>query len=155
MACSGKLNVDIEVKSAADKFWECIRDSTTLFPKLFPQQYKSIEVLEGDGKAVGSVRLITYAEGSPLVRVSKEKIDFVDEGKKAVSYSVIDGDLLKYYKIFKGHLVIVPKGEGSLAKWSCEYEKASEDFDAPHIIKDFAVKNLQEVDEYIRNPKAN
>uniref|UniRef100_A0A2P2J769 MLP-like protein 423 n=1 Tax=Rhizophora mucronata TaxID=61149 RepID=A0A2P2J769_RHIMU len=64
MACSGKLNVDIEVKSAADKFWECIRDSTTLFPKLFPQQYKSIEVLEGDGKAVGSVRLITYAEGN-------------------------------------------------------------------------------------------
>lgn len=63
MASSGKLEVDVEIKSPAPKFWEAIRDSTTLFPKHFPDQYKSIDVLEGDGKAVGSVRLFTYAEG--------------------------------------------------------------------------------------------
>lgn len=64
MASSGKLEVEVEIKSAADKFWENIRNSTNLFPKVFPDQYKSIEVLEGDGKAVGSVRLLTYAEGN-------------------------------------------------------------------------------------------
>ncbi|KAJ4831466.1 hypothetical protein Tsubulata_047902 [Turnera subulata] len=152
MASSGKLDVEVEIKSDADHFWENIRNSTTLFPKAFPDQYKSIQVLEGDGKAAGSVRLFTYADGSPLVKVSKEKIESVDEAKKEVSYSVIEGDLLKFYKSFKGTIVVVPKGDGggSLVKWSCEYEKASDEVEVPHIIKDFAVKNFVEVDEYIR-----
>ncbi|KAJ8773825.1 hypothetical protein K2173_008288 [Erythroxylum novogranatense] len=149
MACSGKLDVEVEIKSSADKFWQCIRDSTTVFPKAFPEAYKSIEVLEGDGKAVGSVRLITYSEGSPLVHVSKERIDLVDETNRVVDYSVIDGDLQKYYKTFKCHIVVGPKEDGCLVKWSCEYEKASEDIAVPHVIKDFVVKNFQAVDELI------
>lgn len=58
------LDVEVELKSPADKFWNAIRDSTTLFPKAFPHQYKSIEVLEGDGKSAGSLRLINYADGN-------------------------------------------------------------------------------------------
>ncbi|XP_065860984.1 MLP-like protein 423 [Euphorbia lathyris] len=154
MAGSGKLDVEIELKSSAEKFWSSIRDSTSLFPKEFPDQYKSIQVLEGDGKAAGSVRLFTYAEGSPLVKTSKEKIDAADDEKKTVSYSVIEGDLLKYYKTFKGHISVVPKGEGCLVSWMCEYEKASDEVEVPHIIKDFVVKNFKEVDELILNHKA-
>ena len=92
-----------------------------------------------------------YVAGSPIVKISKEKIDAVDEGKKAITYSVIDGDLLKYFKKFQAHLVIVPKGDGALAKWHCDYEKASDEVPDPHVIKDFAVKNFQEVDAYIHN----
>ncbi|XP_021635821.2 MLP-like protein 423 isoform X2 [Hevea brasiliensis] len=106
MASSGKLDVEVHIKSSPDKFWNSIRDSTTLFPKAFPDQYKNIRVLEGDGKAPGSVRLFTYAEGSPLVKVSKERIDAVDEASKHVAYSVIEGDLLKYYKTFKGFIFV-------------------------------------------------
>ncbi|KAG5236710.1 MLP protein [Salix suchowensis] len=149
MASSGKLEVDVAIKSGAKKFWDNIRDSTTLFPKAFPDQYKSIEILQGDGKAAGSIRLFTYAEGSPLVKLSKERIDTVDEAKMEVSYSVIEGDLLKYYKMFKATITVTPKGDGSLVKWMCEYEKASEDVEVPHIIKDFVVKNFLEVDEII------
>ncbi|XP_022151242.1 MLP-like protein 423 [Momordica charantia] len=148
MACVGKLELETDVKSSADKFWNNMRESTIIFPKAFPHDYKSIEVLEGDGKAVGSVRLITYAEGSELAKESKEKIEAVDEEKKTVSYSVIEGDLLKYYKSFKGHISVSPKGEGSSVKWSCEYEKASEEIPDPHIIKDFVVKNFRELDDY-------
>ena len=63
MATRGKLEVDIELKSSADKFWQTIRDSTTIFPEAFPNDYISIVILEGDGKAAGSVRHITYGEG--------------------------------------------------------------------------------------------
>lgn len=63
MAVAGKLDVDTEIKSSADKFWGTIRDSTSIFPQAFSHDYKSIQVLEGDGKAPGSVRLITYADG--------------------------------------------------------------------------------------------
>lgn len=63
MATSGKLEVEVEVKSNAEKFWGVIKDSATVFPKAFPNDYKSIEILEGDGKTVGSVRHISYGEG--------------------------------------------------------------------------------------------
>ncbi|KAK3442356.1 hypothetical protein EUGRSUZ_B02546 [Eucalyptus grandis] len=143
------LEAEVEVKSPADKFWVSMRDSTKLFPKIFPDQYKNIEVLEGDGKAPGSVRLFTYGEGSPLVKVSKEKIDGVDEADKVVTYSVIDGDLLKYYKNFNGSIKVIPKGDGSLVKWSCGFEKASDEIPDPHVIKDFAIQNFKELDEFI------
>ncbi|KAK4263316.1 hypothetical protein QN277_028747 [Acacia crassicarpa] len=149
MAATGKLEVEVEVKSHVDKFWETIRDSTIIFPKALSHDYKSIEILEGDGKAPGSVRHIIYAEGSPIVKVSKERIEAADDAKRTVTYSVIDGDLLKYFKSFKGHISVTPKGEGSLVKWASEYEKASEEAD-PHVIKDFAVKNFKEVDDYIQ-----
>ncbi|KGN51827.1 MLP-like protein 423 [Cucumis sativus] len=150
MASDGTLSVELDVKSVADKFWKNMRDSTIIFPKAFPHDYKSIEVLEGDGKAVGSIRLITYSEGSPIVKESKERIEAVDEEKKTVSYSVIEGDLLKYYKSFKGHIAVIPKEEenGSSVKWSCEFEKASEEIPDPHAIKDFVVKNFMELDDY-------
>lgn len=92
--------------------------------------------------------------GSPLVKVNKERIEAVDEAKKAVSYSVIEGDLVKYYKNFKAFLVVAPKGEGSLVKWACEFEKTSEDVPNPDVVKDFAVKNFLEVDSYINTGKA-
>lgn len=60
---ASKLEVDVEVKCSADKYWECIKDATFILPKYFPDQYKCIKVLEGDGKSVGSVRHITYGKG--------------------------------------------------------------------------------------------
>ena len=61
---ASKVELVVEVKSPADKLWTAMRDSTELFPKIFPEQYKSIETVEGDGKSVGTVRLLKYAEGT-------------------------------------------------------------------------------------------
>ncbi|XP_021727399.1 MLP-like protein 423 [Chenopodium quinoa] len=150
MASIGKLEVDVEVKSNPEKFWNSIRDSDKLFPKAFPELYKSIEVLEGDGKDVGSVRLVKFAEGIPLITMSKEKVDVVDEAKKTVGYSVVEGDILTFYKSFKAQLAVEPKDEGSLVKWSCEFEKAKDDAPDPEIIfKAFAVKTFQDLDAYL------
>lgn len=70
MATTGKLEVEVEVKSEAGKFWGTLRESTTIFPKALSHDYKSIEVLEGDGKAPGSVRYIVYAEGTFILASS-------------------------------------------------------------------------------------
>jgi hypothetical protein len=63
---ASKVELVVEVKSAADKLWTALRDSTELFPKIFPKQYKSIETVEGDGKSAGTVRLLKYAEGTSI-----------------------------------------------------------------------------------------
>lgn len=152
MASVQTLDVEVELKSPADKVWTALRDSTTLFPKAFPDQYKSIEVLEGDGKSVGSVRLINYADGISSISTSKEKIEKVEEEKRAASAIVVGGDLPKYYSHFKSHFVVVGKGDegGCVVKWSCEYEKTNEEIPIPHLIRDFAVKNFQDLDAYIQ-----
>ncbi|MED6183894.1 hypothetical protein PIB30_042125 [Stylosanthes scabra] len=150
MATRGKLEVDIELKSSADKFWKTIRESTEIFPKAFPHDYKSIEVLQGDGKAPGSVRHITYADGLPLVKSSKERIEAADDEKKTVSYEVIEGDLLEYYKKFKGQIAVTTTADsGCEVKWTAEYEKTSHEIPDPSAVKDFVVKNFLEVDQYI------
>ncbi|XP_052173448.1 MLP-like protein 423 [Diospyros lotus] len=155
MAFSGKLDVEVEVKTGAEEFWQSIRESTTLFPKAVPHQYKSIHVLEGDGKSVGSVRVVHFAEGSPLVKTTEEKIEAVDEEKKTVAYSVVGGDILKYYKNFKATLVVSSKDGGSKVKWDCQFEKASEEVPSPNLIRDFAVQTFQDLDAYLLAAAAN
>lgn len=60
---ASKIEVEVELKSNAEKIWENIRESTTVFPKALPHLYGGIEVVEGDGKSVASVRLIKYPPG--------------------------------------------------------------------------------------------
>uniref|UniRef100_A0A0A0KVP3 Bet v I/Major latex protein domain-containing protein n=1 Tax=Cucumis sativus TaxID=3659 RepID=A0A0A0KVP3_CUCSA len=78
MASNGTLSVEVNLKSVANEFWNCIKDSTTI---IFPKR--------------GSIQR----------------------------------SVLKYYKSFKGHIVVNPKadGNGSLVKWSSEFEKPSEE----------------------------
>lgn len=63
MGLSGVLHVEVEVKSPAEKFWVALGDGINLFPKEFPKDYKTMQVLAGDGNSPGSIRLIIYGEG--------------------------------------------------------------------------------------------
>lgn len=165
----------VAVKSSPDRFWEAIRGSTDLFPKVFPEQYQSIEIVEGDGRSAGTVRLLKYAQGEhppiptpvgcprrdppwkscwvgagvPLVTFAKEKIEEVDDASKQVSYSLIDGELVSYYKNFKANLKVEPNGDGSQVKWCMEYEKANTEVPDPDLVKETAAKTFSALDEYL------
>ncbi|KAL3631047.1 hypothetical protein CASFOL_024031 [Castilleja foliolosa] len=148
---ASKVEVEVEMKSKSDKVWASIRDSTDVFPKALSHQYKSIDVLEGDGKSAGSIRLVTYQPGlSDITKPAKEKVEKVDEANKSLSYSVIEGDVLEYYKNFKASLSVSPKGDhGSVVKWWCNFDKASDQVPNPDLIRDFAINNFKELDAYI------
>ncbi|MED6110442.1 hypothetical protein PIB30_042964 [Stylosanthes scabra] len=83
--------------------------------------------------------------------VFKERIEGVDDAKRTLTYSVIDGDLLKYLKSYKGCVSVTPKvdNNGSIVKWSCDYEKASQDVPEPIFLKDFATKMFSKFDDYL------
>ncbi|ERM99533.1 hypothetical protein AMTRI_Chr10g6070 [Amborella trichopoda] len=147
---AGSLPLEVALKSPADKFWAAIRDSTELFPKIFPDQYKSIKVVEGDGKSVGSIRVIDYAEGMP-VSYSKEKIKVADDATKKVTYAVVDGDILSFYKVFEATLQVVLSADAksSVAKWDIHYEKANPDVPEPNLIQDLASKTFKALDDHV------
>ncbi|PIA40417.1 hypothetical protein AQUCO_02500250v1 [Aquilegia coerulea] len=146
----GKLEVEVETKSSPDKLWGTIKETPTLFPKIFPDRYKSVEVLEGDGASVGSVLLMKYHETTPGVTFSKERIDEADNANKSLAYTVIEGEILALYPTFNAKLQVVPKGDGSLVKWSLEYEKASEEVPEPTFIKEFATQTFTGLDAHIQ-----
>ncbi|XP_042443165.1 MLP-like protein 423 [Zingiber officinale] len=147
MAC--KTELDVEAKSSADKMWEAIRMSAQLFPKIFPEEYESIEIVEGDGKSAGTIRLLKYAPEVKILTFAKERIDLVDDEKKHVSYTVIDGEIMNLYKTFKATLKVEGKGEGSVVKWCIDYEKASEEVPDPDPFKEVAAKTFSHLDEYL------
>uniref|UniRef100_A0A0D9W5Y5 Bet v I/Major latex protein domain-containing protein n=1 Tax=Leersia perrieri TaxID=77586 RepID=A0A0D9W5Y5_9ORYZ len=150
---ASKVELSVEVKSPADKLWTALRDSTDLFPKIFPQQYKSIETVEGDGKSAGTVRLLKYTEGVPMVTFAKEKVEVADDEKKVVSYSVVDGELVSFYKNFRVTLQVVPKGgedgAGAVVNWTMEFDKVSEQIPEPDVIKETAAKTFHDLDDYL------
>ncbi|MED6143643.1 hypothetical protein PIB30_007946 [Stylosanthes scabra] len=147
----GKLEAEIEVKSKADKFWSAIREFATIFSKASPSDYKSIQIIQGDGKVPGSIYKTTLGQGYELVKTVTERIEGVDEENRTITYSVIDGEVLKYLKSYKGFISVTPKEDdnGSIVKWCCEYEKASQDVPEPIFIKEFATKIFPKVDDYL------
>lgn len=83
---------------------------------------------------------------------SKERIDLVDEEKKTMSYSFIEGDILKYYKNFKATVSVTEgEGDGCVVKYSAEFEKANQQIPDPILYRDFAVKLFHNFDAYIIN----
>ncbi|XVF38791.1 hypothetical protein REPUB_Repub20aG0132300 [Reevesia pubescens] len=105
----------------AKAFKAFVLDVDTLFPKVAPHVIKSIELLEGDG-GVGSIKKITFAEGSP-VKYLKEKVDGLDKVNFSYSYTVIEGEVLtnKYEKICYEMKFEAAPGGGTIGKRTSKY----------------------------------
>ncbi|RZC71487.1 hypothetical protein C5167_034663 [Papaver somniferum] len=109
------LELAVEFKSPADKFWEALKTWSSILPEVLPETYKSIEVVEDvDGEKNGSVTLwkmnpSTLIEGAPVMMEEKKKLGSVDEVTKTITYSVVGGDLLKLYKSYEPNFTLIPK----------------------------------------------
>lgn len=81
----------------------------------------------------------------------KERLEIADEANKTVGYTVIDGELLNFYKVFKATFQVVPKGEGCLVKGSFEYEKAADEVPEPDNVRVLAEQTFKDLDAYLLN----
>ncbi|GKC95412.1 root allergen protein-like protein [Tanacetum coccineum] len=103
----------IEVSSSlsADKLFKLFHDFDTLGPKLEPQNYKTINLLEGDG-GFGSIKSTTYGDAVPFTS-AKRKIDAIDASNFSVTYTVFEGDtLLGILDSATHHIKFVPFADG-------------------------------------------
>ncbi|KAK9106088.1 hypothetical protein Scep_022932 [Stephania cephalantha] len=121
------IDVESEISCPADKMYDLLKNQLTRLPVIFPEIYKNAQVLEGDGKSLGSVRRWTY-----VIRMSTYlfwrwmRSDEVDDEKRAPTLSVVGGDLLKTHKRFDVRVVVNQKGTGSVVKWHIIFEKVDE-----------------------------
>ena len=84
--------------------------------------------------------------------VFKEKVEYDDENRSATLIG-IDGDVMQEYKSYKCTFQVVPKGTGSLAKLTIEYEKLSDDVPAPDKYITLMVNVTKGIDKLIAKAK--
>ncbi|OVA01731.1 Bet v I domain [Macleaya cordata] len=132
MAQIQKLEFQTELKCPADKFYGMFKQNLTQLTKYFPETYESIQVIEGDGPSVGSVRFWNYElDGQSFT--CKDRTMVVDDEKRSMIWSIFEGEVMNLYNTLELKLQVStsPKGKGSLVKWTVEFEKANEDAPIP------------------------
>nr|ABK24165.1 unknown [Picea sitchensis] len=145
------VTVELDLRVPAQKFWGAIQDSASVFPKIMPTQFKSIEMIEGDGKSVGSTRHIKYGEGMKMLTHATERIDAVDETNMTVTYTVIEGEILSIYKVFRPTLKVIPGADANSCSvsWTVEFEPAGNETPPSDPIKEAAISMFKTVEGYL------
>ncbi|KAL5553448.1 hypothetical protein UlMin_040849 [Ulmus minor] len=150
MAQIEKLEVQAEIKSSADKFYQILRSKGHLLPTICPNLVKDVKLIKGDWETLGSVRQWTYVTGNS--ENSKEEVEAIDEENKSITFAAVDGDITQYYKNVKATLQVTEKAQGgSSVKWTLEYEKKNENFPAPNQYLDFVSIVTKQIDAYLTN----
>ncbi|GAV84153.1 Bet_v_1 domain-containing protein [Cephalotus follicularis] len=143
----GKLQGEIETKAPAGKFHEAYC-KPYLVAKGCPEKIKSVDLQKGQWGTLGSITIWNYLIEGKL-EVCMAVIEAIDYDNKSLTFNVIEGDLMKYYKSFKYKLQAVPKGEGSLVRLSLEYEKLNDDVPDPNALMDFVISTCKDVCAYL------
>ncbi|KAF5450393.1 MLP-like protein 28 [Juglans microcarpa x Juglans regia] len=147
MALKGKIEAEIEIKAAADKYYNIFKTTAHHVPTATPDIVQGVEVHEGDWTTHGSIKVWKYTvEGN--AEVFKEKVE-LDDANRAVTLVGIEGDPMKYYKSIKATYQVTPKGNGSLAKVSLEYEKLREEVPAPIKYLNMMVNITKDIDAHL------
>ncbi|XP_030529109.1 MLP-like protein 328 [Rhodamnia argentea] len=117
----GKLEAEVELKSPADKFFKFWRSETHKMPTVTSKHIQGIKVHEGDWDQHGAIKIWNYTVDGKS-GTFKEKVEF-DDNDMSVTLHGIEGHLYDEYKVYRPICKVVPKGQGSVAKLSIEYEK--------------------------------
>ncbi|OAY49862.1 MLP-like protein 423 [Manihot esculenta] len=136
----------IMLQSSEDQLTNFFTQAAELLPKYLPNIYKKITPCQSS-KGVYTFK-IEYANGCPI-ETETDQIDKLDLEKLQCFYSVIDGDVLKYYKNLKVTVTLYPQEKGCKVKRAYEYEKVDNSF-APAFFE-FEIAVLIQVDQVIQN----
>ncbi|KAF5816407.1 putative Bet v I/Major latex protein [Helianthus annuus] len=107
------VSIEVEVASTypVETVFKVFNKFHDIAPKVSPQAFKSIEILEGDG-GVGTIRLFTFGDDIPFTS-GKFKQDVIDASNFTYNYTFFEGDnLMGILDSINHHVKIVPSAEG-------------------------------------------
>ncbi|XP_038701409.1 MLP-like protein 31 [Tripterygium wilfordii] len=148
MSVHGKLEVEVKVKVSAEKFHEVFSFRPHHVSNMIPDHIQGCELHEGEWGKQGKVISWNYFHDG-VAKVAKERVEVIDDVNNLSSFRVIEGDLLNEFKDFLITVQATPKGtEGSLVKWTFEYEKLKPDVPDPQSLLDFVVSMSKGIDDH-------
>ncbi|KAM7270308.1 hypothetical protein ACFE04_029522 [Oxalis oulophora] len=104
-----RVEAEEELQGPPEKYYHIWTKTPHHIPDVTAKNVQSVE-RHDDGK----------------VEAFKETIEFDDANLK-VTHVAVGGDVLKIYKSYRVGWQFIPKGNGTLAKITIEYEKLSDD----------------------------
>ncbi|XVF43607.1 hypothetical protein PTKIN_Ptkin02bG0053300 [Pterospermum kingtungense] len=152
MAQRRKMDCQVEIKSPADKFYDAFKSKTQQIPKMSNEVVTGVKLVQGDWESVGSVKQWSFVAGGKSM-TAKVIVENRDDKNKTIVIRVVEGDMMDSYKSWKATLNVTPKGEGSLVKWTMEYEKLNESIPDPVIYADFYINCTKNLDAYLLSSK--
>ncbi|KAE8667199.1 Detected protein of unknown function [Hibiscus syriacus] len=150
MAQIRKMDCQVVIKSSAEKLYDAFRTKAPFLPKMSNGLIADVKLLQGDWNSVGAVRLWSYVSQGKSQEV-KEIIEDVDEENKRMVFRLVEGDLLQSYDNWRNILNISPTGEGTLVKWTMEFEKQNQDIPDPVEYAASLIALTQNIDAYFLN----
>ncbi|KAG6581208.1 MLP-like protein 34, partial [Cucurbita argyrosperma subsp. sororia] len=152
MSKSDSIWAKVDLKSSHEKFYGFFRNHLGNLVDLFPENFKSIQLVEGQHFDRGSLVLSKYEFGHEH-RVEKWVIRAVDDVKKYIVYEAVEGEALKQFKVLRAKVEAINGGStkvggGNFTKLTIEFEKANENVASPEIYLELFVKIAKGVDAY-------
>ncbi|KZV46401.1 kirola-like [Dorcoceras hygrometricum] len=147
MGITGKLSAQIEVKCGGDVFHQLYKHKPHEVSNICSGLVQSCDLHQGSWGEVGSVICWNYMIDGEQ-KVAKEIIEAIDEEKKTISFKVIEGDLLEFYRSFKVILQVETNGDTESVTWIFEYEKMNEDIEEPFTSLRLLVKTAKDIDRH-------
>ncbi|XP_057478782.1 kirola-like [Actinidia eriantha] len=153
MDLSGKLVINVEIKSPSEVFLDIFGTKKHELPKVAPDFVQSLELLKGEWGAVGCTLLSTFfLDGK--VMFSEENIVAVDKENKSITYNIYGGDLIQLYKKLHVTFQATTQNETNFLTWIYEYERLNENVPAPHKLVEYVTGATKSIDNYYLNLKA-
>ncbi|KAL3751227.1 MLP-like protein 31 [Eucalyptus grandis] len=151
MSLEGKLEVEIDIQSSADKFYNLFKSQIYHLPTISSDIIQKVELHDGDWNSSDAIKHWNYTLDGKSLTV-KEKVE-VDDANKSITFNIMEGDILKEFKSFKatGQAAAKADGNGSTVKWTLDYEKLNESVAEPKSYTDAVVKITKDVDAHLLN----
>ncbi|KAI3730064.1 hypothetical protein L6452_18740 [Arctium lappa] len=131
------VSFEIEVPSSfpADKVFKVFSDFDTIAPKVYPELFKSIQIIEGNG-GVGTIKIFTFGEAVPFTS-GKYKVDAIDASNFCYTYSFFEGDnLMGILDSITNQVKIIPSADGgSVFKQTVIYNCKGNEKPSEEILK--------------------
>jgi len=106
-----------------ERAWRIAKNSQDLVPRLMPQVFSSIDLVQGDG-SVGSVYEITMGPGVPGRRGKKvkERVDMLDDDTHTLTHTTLEGGDPRYSSFSSSiNYEPGPYPDSTIRTWTARY----------------------------------
>ncbi|KAJ4974558.1 hypothetical protein NE237_007732 [Protea cynaroides] len=145
------FEVEIEIKTPAQKFFNIFADHVNLLPQVVPDFFKSTTVVKGDGKSVGSIVDWEYILDSSTVETARQTIEAIDEENMVLTIKFYGGDLGRKFHTYRPILKTYKKGGKNYVKWSLDHKKTHDEIADPHNYMEFIENFTKAFDSRLAN----
>ncbi|CAA0820557.1 MLP-like protein 28 [Striga hermonthica] len=146
MDLRGKLVSNITIKSDGNLFHELLRYKPHKIAEICPEKVERVDLERGQWGTVGSV-ICWYYTIDGEKKIAREVIEAIDEHKKSITFTVMEGDLMHAYTTFKLVVDVDTSRDGEhVVTWTLVYEKKSQAVPDPHQLMNIGLDMSRDIE---------